>query len=78
MLYAYNQVDKNDNLSSSPLIPFIWDNENYLIKMKTDTEFLANHSLAKWFNFAKNDPFLVIPACANSGVGLKGLKKARK
>lgn len=47
--------------------------------MKSDTDFLKTHSLSQFFNFSeKNDPFLVIPSCAHSGVGLKGLKKARK
>lgn len=79
MLYAYNQALTSNNNGHSPLIPFIWEGENYLVKMKTDTDFLRDHELSKWFNFGdKNDPFLVIPACAHSGVGLKGLKKARK
>lgn len=79
MLYAYNQAITSNNHGHSPSIPFIWDNDNYLVKMKTDTDFLKEHELSKWFNFGdKNDPFLVIPACAHSGVGLKGLKKARK
>jgi hypothetical protein len=46
--------------------------------MKSDTDFLKDNKLSQWFNFSdKNDPFLVIPSCAHSGVGLKGLKKVR-
>lgn len=78
MLYAYNQTTPWKN-SHSPVIAFMWDDENYLLKMKTDTDFLKGHKLSQWFNFSeKNDPFLVIPSCAHSGVGLKGLKKVRK
>lgn len=77
MLYAYYQ-SATDN-KSIPIIPFVWENENYLLKLRRDTEFLKEHSLSKWFNFAdKNDPFLVIPSCSHAGVGLKGLKKVRK
>jgi len=61
MLYAYNQVPSNTN--SSPYISFIWDNENYLTKIKSDSDFLKEHSISKLFNFSeKNDPFLVIPS----------------
>lgn len=61
MLYAYYQSTPNHR--SVPVIPFIWENKNYLLKLKRDTEFLKDHLLSKWFNFAdKNDPFLVIPS----------------
>lgn len=44
-------------------IPFIWEGENYLIKMKGDTKFLAVSEYSKHFNFtAKSDPFLVQPS----------------
>ena len=77
MLYAYYQSATDSK--SVPIIPFVWENENYLLKLRRDTEFLKSHSLSKWFNFAdKNDPFLVIPSCSHAGVGLKGLKKVRK
>ena len=77
MLYAYYQSSTDHK--NVPIIPFVWENENYLLKLKRDTEFLKDHSLSKWFNFAdKNDPFLVIPSCSHSGVGVKGLKKVRK
>lgn len=78
MLYAYNQSASMTNGEHSPLIIFMWQTENYLVKMKSDTDFLKDHKLSQWFNFSeKNDPFLVIPSCAHSGVGLKGLKKGR-
>lgn len=78
MLYAYNQ-SSNNTKSHNQQIPFLWEDENYLLKMKTDMNFFIEHSLSKYFNFSdKSDPFLVIPSCAQTGVGLKGLKKARK
>ncbi len=62
----------------SPNIAYLWDGMNYLVKMKSDTDFLHSHTLAEYFNFSdKNDPFLVIPSWAHTGVGLKGLKKGR-
>jgi hypothetical protein len=61
MLYAYYQSTADHK--NVPVIPFVWENENYLLKLKRDTEFLKDHSLSKWFNFVdKNDPFLVIPS----------------
>lgn len=46
-------VDKHDFI-------FIWDHENYLIKMKTDTLFLKKSCLSRFFYFsAKSDPFLL-------------------
>jgi hypothetical protein len=41
-------------------IPILCNDINYLIKMKTDTFFLVESELSKWFNFSKKvDPFLV-------------------
>lgn len=63
MLYAYNQASPMTNGGNSPLITFMWQAENYLVKMKSDTDFLKEHKLSQWFNFSeKNDPFLVIPS----------------
>lgn len=63
MLYAENQARTDDNNEPIPIISFLWENENYFLKMKKDTDFLREHSCSQWFNFAdKNDPFLVIPS----------------
>ena len=52
-----------DKLSLVEHTPIVYNGENYLVKMKTDTSFLATSELAKWFNFStKTDPFLVVPA----------------
>ena len=49
-----NSINKFKN------IPFIWEGENYLLKMKSDTSFLFHSEFSKFFNFsAKSDPFLV-------------------
>mmetsp|Transcript_36349 Transcript_36349/g.35969 ORF Transcript_36349/g.35969 Transcript_36349/m.35969 type:complete len:422 (-) Transcript_36349:815-2080(-) len=78
MLYAYNQCTPMNKNNPSPNIAYLWDGTNYLVKMKSDTDFLSEHVLSKYFNFSdKNDPFLVIPSVAHAGVGLKGLKKGR-
>eukprot|EP00826_Nyctotherus_ovalis_P056763 TRINITY_DN7728_c0_g1_i5.p1 TRINITY_DN7728_c0_g1~~TRINITY_DN7728_c0_g1_i5.p1 ORF type:complete len:491 (-),score=73.69 TRINITY_DN7728_c0_g1_i5:394-1866(-) len=44
-------------------VPIMHDGVNYLVKMKSDTAFLASSELGKWFKFSsKADPFLVTPA----------------
>lgn len=63
MLYAYNQSVSDSNKDSTPLIAFMWESVNYLLKIKTDTNFLNSHGLSKFYNFSdKSDPFLVIPS----------------
>ena len=59
-----NSVNKFKN------IPFIWEGENYLLKMKNDTQFLQFSEYAKHFNFSqKSDPFLVFPSSKHQAVG---------
>lgn len=54
-------------------IPFIWEGENYLIKMKSDSQFLTTSPLAKFFNFSfKSDPFLVFPSLKHSNAAVGG------
>ena len=49
-----NSINKFKN------IPFVWEGENYLLKMKGDTSFLVSSNLSKFFNFSnKSDPFLI-------------------
>jgi hypothetical protein len=44
-------------------MPFIWEHNNYLIKMKTDSSFLFASPFARYFSFsAKSDTFLVFPS----------------
>lgn len=73
------------NLKKFKNIPFVWENENYLLKMKSDTSItLFNSHFAKYINFtSKHDPFLVFPSIKQSSVapaqggGMKGLKKLK-
>mmetsp|Transcript_13132 Transcript_13132/g.20405 ORF Transcript_13132/g.20405 Transcript_13132/m.20405 type:complete len:107 (+) Transcript_13132:832-1152(+) len=68
-------------------IPFVWENENYLLKMKSDTSvWLQSSHLSRYFNYSKkNDPFLVYPSMKVSsqgqglpqGSGATGIKKLR-
>ena len=70
-----NSVNKFKN------IPFLWESENYLLKMKSDTQFLNFSEYSKHFNFSnKSDPFLVFPSSKHNAVGggamgIKNLKK---
>ena len=48
-------------------IPFVWEQQNYLLKMKLDTGFLISSPFSKYFNFSpKSDPFLVFPSSKQS------------
>jgi hypothetical protein len=53
-----------NNLKKFKSIPFMWESENYLVKMMQDTSVMLFHShFAKYLNFSpKNDPFLVYPS----------------
>ena len=81
-----NQMPKN-NIKKFKNIPFLWENENYLLKMKSDTTIaLYNSHFAKYINFSsKNDPFLVFPSSKHhetkksvvQGGGMAALKKLK-
>ena len=82
MGYNKNSLKKFKN------IPFVWENENYLLKMKSDTsQSLYSSHFNKYISFSnKNDPFLVYPSIKHSaatekgvaqGGGLAGLKKLK-
>lgn len=46
-------------------IPFLLDNENYLLRMKSDTLFLKDSYLGKYINFSsKSDHVLLVPSQA--------------
>lgn len=78
-------TNKN-NIKKFKNTPFIWENENYLLKMKSDTSHMLYTShFSRYFNFSnKNDPFLVHPSMKVStssfvaqGGGAAGLKKLK-
>lgn len=72
-----------NNIKKFKNIPFVWENENYLLKMKSDTSvMLYNSHFSRYFSFSiKNDPFLVYPSIKNNGAsqggGVHGLKKLK-
>ena len=48
-------------------LPFMWEHNNYLIKMKNDSSFLFASPFSRYFNFStKSDPFLVFPSMKSS------------
>jgi hypothetical protein len=88
---AVNGGQDRNNMNKFKNIPFIWEGENYLLKMKSDTQFLAFSSYSKYFNFTpKSDPFLVQSSLKHPnggsssaqtvavGGGAQGLKNLRK
>ena len=75
-----------NNIKKFKNIPFVWENENYLLKMKSDTSRMLYEShFSRYFNFShKNDPFLVHPSIKTNqnafiaqGGGAAGLKRLR-
>lgn len=74
-----------NNIKKFKNTPFIWENENYLLKMKSDTSHMLYTShFSRYFNFSnKNDPFLVHPSMKAGtsslaqGGGAGGLKKLK-
>ena len=79
---------QRNNLKKFKNIPFIWENQNYLLKMKSDTSVsLYQSHFAKYISFSnKNDPFLVYPSMKHNqttekavvqGGGMQGIKKLK-
>ena len=59
---------QRNNLKKFKNIPFVWENENYLLKMKSDTsQSLYKSHFSRYISFSnKNDPFLVHPSIKHS------------
>lgn len=56
---------------------FVWESQNYLLKLKSDCAFLISSSFGKYFNFStKSDPFLVFPSTKQLG-GMPGSRGRR-
>jgi hypothetical protein len=54
---------KEPSLRKFKSMPFIWESQNYLLKLKSDTHFLHKSVIGRHFNFSnKSDPFLVYPS----------------
>ena len=60
-----NLKDIDPEISSENL-KFIWENENYLVKMQSDTQFLSSTPISNFIEFANKDPFF-IHACTENG-----------
>ncbi len=59
----YYLSGEEDKMAIAERAPVMHNGMNYLLKMKSDTSFLATSELVHWFNFSqKSDPFLVTPA----------------
>jgi len=60
LLTAGNENGRN-NINKFKNCSFQWEGGNYLLKLKSDTQFLAYSEVySKYFNFTlKSDPFLV-------------------
>lgn len=77
--YRAHMGNNQQNLRKFKVIPFVWESQNYLLKLKSDTQFLIASSYARYFNFSnKSDPFLVFPSTKQVGgvPGSRGLRKA--
>ena len=63
-------------------VPFVYEEQNYLLKMHQDTAFLLQSHFNRFFNFSpKSDPFLVFPSQKHATPAVGGaanLKKLRK
>mmetsp|Transcript_18506 Transcript_18506/g.33414 ORF Transcript_18506/g.33414 Transcript_18506/m.33414 type:complete len:937 (+) Transcript_18506:204-3014(+) len=63
LVYALLINNTPESYTLAKKVAFMWEGQNYLVKMKTDNDFLKQSSLSRLFNFSsKNDPFLVIPS----------------
>lgn len=52
-------VLKSYYISQTSALPFVWENANYLLKMKQDTDWLYTSNLCKYFGFDDAfDPFI--------------------
>ena len=71
------QMAQRNTMRKFKCIPFVWEQQNYLLKMKTDTQFLITSPFSKYFNFsAKSDPFLVFPSTKQSHLLTGGQPRA--
>ena len=79
-LFPYQQSELRGE--EEPKLEFIYDGNNYLMKMMKDNAFLGikSNPFLKYFYFSdRGDPFLQIPATQYYGVGkIKHKKKKKK
>lgn len=51
-------------------IKFVWEKENYLLKMQNDTKFLVNTPMGIFIDFVPNDPFFIHFRTSNGKIEL--------
>ena len=57
--YLYSLNSNNHRILK---LPYIWEGENYVLKLRNDTTFLRDSAIARLFEFSKrSDPFLLFP-----------------
>jgi hypothetical protein len=60
---------QRNTLRKFKCIPFVWEGQNYLVKIKSDTHFLCSSPFSLYFNFSnKSDTFLVFPSMKQSSI----------
>jgi hypothetical protein len=65
---------QSNNLKKFKNIPFVWESENYLLKLKSDTsQALFKSHFGNYITFScKNDPFLVYPSIKHNNQFVQG------
>ena len=67
----------HNSTSKMKIIPFFWEEQNYLLKMKDDLQIQSMSGLSRFINHSKKaDPFLVFPADLDEDVGQGQQSKA--
>ena len=80
VLFAWRQMNHKSN-DKEPHIQFIYQGNNYLLKMRKDNSFLGlkSNPFLKHFNFTdRGDPFLILPSCEYTAVGALKKRKNKK
>jgi hypothetical protein len=73
----HRTVPTQQSLRKFKVMPFVWESQNYLLKLKSDIQFLLTSAFSKYFNFSmKSDPFLVFPSTKQLG-GVPGSRARR-
>jgi hypothetical protein len=56
-------LNKTDSIGKHKELEFIWEDQNYIIKMRNDIDFLYGSDFSKIFNFSElPDPMLIVPS----------------
>lgn len=56
-------LNKSDSIGKHKTLQFMWEDQNYIIKMRSDMNFLYGSDFMKVFNFSElPDPLLIVPS----------------